>query len=173
MFDYYSYTNLLGQLESSSNYKAKNSIGALGKYQFMPSTLNALKNLYQLPDWKNAEYFLNNPSLQETYENYHIADGLAFINANNLKQYLGKDIKGGKRFKTVFAKINIYGLLAGIHLAGGGNLKKFLEQGKDYDDGKTAISDYIAYFSKNIIDFNLDPKSLALAFIPAIVLYYL
>ena len=47
MFNPKKYAALLGQMESgdpnvpgSYNYNIKNSIGALGKYQFMPTTLN-------------------------------------------------------------------------------------------------------------------------------------
>ena len=69
--DKYKYRELLAKMESGNknfpdgNYKATNSIGALGRYQFMPTTLNALKRIYSLPDWKNAGNFLNNPALQD------------------------------------------------------------------------------------------------------------
>jgi len=52
MFEKNKYKKLLAQMESNNNYKAYNPLtGALGKYQFMPSTLDNLKNNYFLNDF--------------------------------------------------------------------------------------------------------------------------
>ena len=45
-FNFKKYSALLGEMESHNDYTIVNSIGALGKYQFMQATLNALKNKY-------------------------------------------------------------------------------------------------------------------------------
>ena len=166
------YKSLLAQMESGNNYKKTNLIGALGKYQFMPATLNGLKSNYNLPAWNNANYFLNNPALQELYIDTLINDSISFIETNNLNQYSGFTISGSKRFKTITTPINIYGMLAAIHLSGSGNLKRFFRDGYNPDDGLTSLKDYLAYFSKNLSS-GLNNFSLLLAFIPAIILYYL
>jgi hypothetical protein len=170
-FDQNKYKRLLGEMESNNNYKSVNPIGALGKYQFLKPTLNGLKNIYSLPDWKSASYFLNNPEIQELYETTLIADSLGFIERNNLKLYIGKQVAGTIRFKNIKTPLNLYGMLAAIHLAGTNALKDFLINGTNPDDGNTSLSDYAAYFSSKLQDsLNLFP--LVLALIPAIVLYY-
>lgn len=166
------YKSLLAQMESGNNYKKTNLIGALGKYQFMPATLNNLKSVYNLPNWYNANYFLIHPELQEIYIDALINDSINFIEANNFNKYFGLTISGSKRFKTITAPLNIYGMLAAIHLSGSGNLKRFFDSGYDPNDGLTSLKDYLAYFSKNLSD-GLNNFSLLLAFIPAIILYYL
>lgn len=145
--DKIAYKKLLAQMESNNNPRAVNSIGALGLYQFMPTTLNSLQVKYNLPTWTSKEKFLNNVDLQQLYEDALIMDSLDYIDQNNLNKYIGQVVSGSKRFKDISTRINLYGLLAGIHLAGSGNLLKFLKFGKDYNDGLTSISDYIAYFS--------------------------
>ena len=62
-------------------------------------------------------------------------------------------------------------MLAGAHLSGVGNLKRFLLDGHDPDDGFTSLSDYAAYFSSKLSD-NGFFFTIALALIPAIALYY-
>lgn len=159
-------------MESGDNYKAKNSIGALGRYQFMPATLNSLKNIYDLPAWYDADYFLSSPILQETYQSALIKDSLKFIDDNNLKTFYGRLVTGSKRFKTITAPLNVYGMLAAMHLAGGKNLVKFLTTGYNPDDGETSLSDYAALFSSKLS--NLETIApVILAFIPALLLYYL
>lgn len=177
-FNFKKYSALLGQMESgdinvpdSFNYQATNSIGALGKYQFMPSTLNGLKNNFNLQDWKNANYFLNNPQLQETYFFHFVNQNLAYIKQENLERFIGKQIQGSKRFPFITAKLNLYGMLAAAHLSSLGNLKRFLLDGHNPDDGHTSLSDYAAYFSSKIQDNDIFFLT-ALALIPALVLYY-
>jgi hypothetical protein len=177
-FNFRKYSALVGQMESgdinvpnSFNYEAQNSIGALGKYQFMPTTLNGLKDNFNLPDWKNANYFLSNPQLQETYFFNFVNENLAYIKTENLDRFLGKQIQGSKRFPFMVAKLNLYGMLAAAHLSGVGNLKRFLLDGYNPDDGNTSLSDYAVYFSSKIQDNDFF-FSIALAFIPAIALYY-
>lgn len=171
------YKTLLGQMESGNenfpdgNYNATNAIGALGKYQFMPTTLNALKRIYNLPDWKNDNYFLSHPELQEVYINALFEDSVNFIRSNNLSAYSGKVVTGRKRFKNITTPINEYGMLAAIHLSGFGNLKRFFTNGHDPDDGLTSLSDYLVYFSSKLSSI-ANPAIILLAFIPAIVLYY-
>lgn len=171
-FNQEKYKFLLGEMESKTNYSIENNIGALGKYQFMSNTLNSLQSNYGLPAWKNKNYFLSSPLLQEQYEDAYIKDSLSFIKRNDLEKYLGKIVKGSKRFKSITSPLNIYGMLAAIHLAGATGLKNFLLFGTNPDDGLTSLSDYAAYFSNKLSTFgNMSPVIFAL--LPAVVLYYI
>lgn len=172
-FNEAAYIKLLGQMESDDNYSIENNIGALGRYQFMPATLNNLELIYSLPSWKNKTYFLSNPSLQDLYIKYLILDTKNFISRNGLEKYYGTPVSGSfnKRFKNITAPLNIYGMLAASHLSGPTALKNFLLFGTNPDDGSTSLSDYAAYFS-NKLNASLNYLPLLLAFIPAIILYY-
>lgn len=166
------YIDLLAVMESGNDYSIKNSKGYLGRYQFGKSTLNALQNKYNLTPWQNENNFLSSQSLQDLYINYLIIDTLDYIKRNDLEKYLNKIVTGSKRFKTITAPLNVYGMLAAAHLAGSNNLKKFLTTGYNPDDGETSLSDYAALFSSKLTGLN-SFLPLLLAFIPAIVLYYI
>ena len=153
------------------NYNATNAIGALGMYQFMPTTLNSLKRIYNLPAWNNDNYFLSHPELQEVYMNALFEDSVNFIRSNNLSAYSGKVVTGSKRFKSITTPINEYGMLAAIHLSGSSDLKRFLLTGYDDNDKYTSLTDYLVYFSSKLSSI-VNPAIILLAFIPALVLYY-
>jgi len=171
-FDLKKYSDLLGEMESKNNYKIINGIGALGKYQFMPTTLNSLEYHYNLPAWKNAAYFTSNPELQETYLKALVNDSLQSIQRNGLDSYYGLNVHGRLRFPNLQAPVNVYGLLAAIHLSGAGNVKKYFKDGYDPDDGFTSLSDYLTYFSSKIGSSFIN-SVLPLAIISFIVLYYI
>lgn len=96
--------------ESRGDYSSVNFLGYMGKYQFGASTLQLL-GVY------NSHIFLNNPALQEK----------AFVaNTARNKWILRKDIK---RFVGTYmngVKVTESGILAAAHLAGAGNVKKYL-----------------------------------------------
>ncbi|MGY0392083.1 peptidoglycan-binding protein LysM [Bizionia sp. KMM 8389] len=124
----------LGFKESRGDYFTVNTFGYLGKYQFGKETL-------KLIGIHNPVYFLNNPELQEK----------AFLaNAERNKWILRKDIKrfDGKTINGI--RITESGILAAAHLAGPGNVKKYLrsygEQGFT-DAYGTSIQYYIKKFS--------------------------
>ena len=120
--------------ESQGRYSVVNSLGYLGKYQFGKSTLKRFK-IY------DTNKFLNTPELQED----------AFIALCSLNKWiLRRDIKRsvGKRINGV--KITESGILAAAHLAGAGNVKKFLRTGGSYafeDAYGTTIKHYMKKFS--------------------------
>ena len=120
--------------ESGGNYFSVNTFGYLGKYQFGKETLKMI-------GINNTEQFLNNPKLQEK----------AFIaNAARNKWILRKDIKSfvGKRINGII--VTESGILASAHLAGAGNVKKYLRSyGLDnFADGYgTTIEYYMKRFS--------------------------
>lgn len=96
--------------ESQGKYTIVNTLGYLGKYQFGKTTLERIQ-IY------NTQDFLYNPELQEK----------AFIALCEINKWiLRKDIKRsvGKNINGI--KITESGILAAAHLAGAGNVKKFL-----------------------------------------------
>jgi hypothetical protein len=118
-----------------------NSLGYLGKYQFGRSTLKTL-GYGNIP----TEEFVNSPKLQEKI----MVKNLKFnrkVLSNHIKQYKGKCVDG--------IIVTESGLLGAAHLAGAGNVKKFLDKGKNPSDVYgTKLSDYLNTFSN--YDLNLD-----------------
>lgn len=120
--------------ESQGNYFIINTLGYIGKYQFGIGTL-------QLMGVYNATQFLNDPSLQEKVFHTNIARN-KWILRREIAAYDGKRIKG--------ITITESGILAAAHLAGAGNVMKFLNSRGNYnvqDAYGTKISDYISRFS--------------------------
>ncbi|GAA3588919.1 peptidoglycan-binding protein LysM [Flavivirga amylovorans] len=120
--------------ESGGDYFSVNTYGYLGKYQFGKSTLRMI-------GIKNSDKFLKSPKLQER----------AFIaNAERNKWILRRDIKNfvGKRINGII--VTESGILAAAHLAGPGNVKKYLRSyGLDnFADGYgTTVHEYMKRFS--------------------------
>ena len=123
----------IGRRESSNRYNIVNKWGYMGKYQFGRKTLNALgyKNI-------SNNQFLNSPKLQEEAmlkllrHNKHIL-------RREIKKYCGTEKHG--------VYITESGLLAAAHLAGPGNVKKWLRRGKRFRDGLgTDLVEYLELF---------------------------
>lgn len=131
---YNGFKEALAFKESQGNYFIINTLGYLGKYQFGIGTLH-LMGIY------NASQFLNNPKLQEKVFRINIARN---------KWILRRDIKNfnGKRIRGVI--VTESGMLAAAHLAGAGNVKKYLRSYGRWDVKDaygTSISDYVNKFS--------------------------
>ena len=131
--DFIGFKEILGYKESTSDYKKVNKFGFMGKYQF---NLNTLK-MYKI---KNSKKFINNAELQER---------VFLINVQRNKWILRKDIKWfvGSNFNNTI--ITESGIIAAAHLAGPGNVKKYLRSGGKYntkDAFGTSISKYMEYF---------------------------
>lgn len=134
------FLNAIGYRESSNRYDVVNKWGYMGKYQFGKKTL---KNLgYDI----SKKEFLNSPHIQEKA----MLDLLEH-NKNILQPYI--DYWEGK---TIHGKeITESGILAAAHLAGPGNVKKFLKKGEEFKDGNgTKLTSYLTQFSGYAI--NLD-----------------
>lgn len=119
--------------ESSGNYFSINTLGYLGKYQFGIKTL-------QLLGITNAASFLNTPELQEQ---------VFLINLSRNKWILRREIANfdGKKIKGI--EITESGILAAAHLAGAGNVKRYLRSGGSWevrDAYGTSISRYMKKF---------------------------
>ena len=106
--------------ESQGNYTTINTLGYLGKYQFGRNTLK-LMGVYDTDD------FLNSPILQETLFKMNVARN-KWILRRDIKRFVGKRING--------VTITESGIVAAAHLAGAGNVKKYL---RSY--GRTDFSD--------------------------------
>lgn len=120
--------------ESAGDYFRTNTLGYLGKYQFGIGTL-------QLVGVYNATRFLNDPILQEK---------VFYTNLSRNKWILRKDITRfvGKRIRGI--EITESGMLAAAHLAGPGNVKKYLRSwGKlnPSDSFGTDVANYLRHFS--------------------------
>ena len=132
--------------ESQGKYGVVNTLGYLGKYQFGVSTLDLL-------GIKNPQKFLNNPALQEK----------AFlVNAKRNKWVLRRDIKRfvGKKIKGIL--ITESGILAAAHLAGPGNVKRYLRSYgalETKDAYGTDIPSYMHKFSNYDTTFIVAQKS--------------
>lgn len=127
------YLNSIGRRESSNRYDIVNKWGYMGKYQFGRKTLNALGYKHI-----SNKQFLNSPKLQEEAmikllkHNKHIL-------RREIRKYCGTSIHG--------VYITESGLLAAAHLAGPGNVKKWLRRGKRFRDGLgTDLTEYLQLF---------------------------
>ena len=131
--DFIGFKELLAYKESTGNYSRINKFGFMGKFQF---NLNTLK-MYKI---KDAKVFLENPKLQER---------VFLINVQRNKWILRKDIKWFVGTKINNTIITESGIIAAAHLAGPGNVKKYLRSGGKHnpkDAFGTSISLYMDYF---------------------------
>lgn len=120
--------------ESRGNYTTVNTFGYMGKYQFGKGTLHMI-------GIKNSDNFLNDTRLQEEAFDAYTAQN-KWILRRDIKRYVGTYIDG--------VKITESGILAAAHLAGAGNVKKYLRSGgvEDFTDGfGTSIRYYLKKFS--------------------------
>ncbi|MDG2194212.1 MAG: peptidoglycan-binding protein LysM [Polaribacter sp.] len=132
--DFVGFKEALAFKESQGKYKAINTLGYLGKYQFGKTTLERFK-IY------NTTRFLNNPALQER----------AFVALCSVNKWiLRKDIKRSVGTKINGIIITESGILAAAHLSGAGNVKKYLRSGGAHnlsDAYGTSIQTYMEKFA--------------------------
>ena len=131
---YLGFKEALGFKESRGNYHIVNDYGYMGKYQFSRATLRMI-------GFKNIDNFLYDTRQQE-------AAFLAYTSLNkwvlrnDIKRYVGKTIGG--------VKVTESGILAAAHLAGAGNMRKFLRSAGEnrFEDANGAsIRYYLRKFS--------------------------
>ena len=128
-----SFLNDLGYRESSNRYDVVNQYGYMGKYQFGKTTLKALGY-----DITRSE-FLNSPDIQEEAVR-------KLLKAN--KKVLKRQIKkfDGKLVNGIL--VTESGLLAAAHLVGPGSVKKWVRNGKMFEDGNgVKLTEYIQTFN--------------------------
>jgi hypothetical protein len=124
----------LGFNESTGNYASINRYGYLGKYQFAATTLSLI-------GVNNTNTFITSAALQEKAF-------VAYTSRN--KWILRRDIKRfvGTTINNVL--VTESGILAAAHLAGAGNVKKYLRSDGDFffkDAFGTTIHNYLKKFS--------------------------
>jgi len=123
----------IGNRESSNKYDIVNKYGYMGKYQFGRKTLNSIG----FKDIDNKT-FLNSPEIQEAAM-IRLLKSNKKILRRQIRRHVGKIVNG--------VYITESGLLAGAHLAGAGNVKKWLRNGKRFKDGLgTSVVSYIELF---------------------------
>ncbi|MFT5965742.1 MAG: hypothetical protein ACI8V9_000775 [Flavobacteriaceae bacterium] len=131
---YVGFKEALAFKESQGNYASVNTLGYMGKYQFGKNTL-AFYGQY------NTECFIQDPALQEKIF-YHNTARNKWILRRDIKRFVGLEING--------IVISESGMLAAAHLAGAGNVKKYLRSWGDHnfsDSYNTSIEDYLRRFS--------------------------
>lgn len=131
---YIAFREALGFKESQGDYSRVNTLGYMGKYQFGKATLNH----FGIEDY---QCFLSNPAFQEQVF-YHYAARNKWVLRNYIEFYSGKTIKG--------IEITESGILAAAHLAGPGNVKKYLVSWgeEDFNDAYgTRVSKYMKQFA--------------------------
>ena len=127
------FLNAIGHYESSNRYNITNRFGYMGKYQFGRSTLKGLG--YNV----TRKEFLNSPVLQE--------QAMLDLLSHN-KKILQKYIDYWEGRKIYGKVITESGILAAAHLAGPGNVKRFLRKGENFKDGNgTKLTTYLTHFS--------------------------
>ena len=133
------FLSAIGRRESSNRYDIINRYGYMGKYQFGRKTLNSIgfKNI------SNSK-FISSPRIQEA-----AMITLLKVNKKNLRRQIKRHV--GTVVNGVY--ITESGLLAGAHLAGAGNVKKWLRNGKRFKDGLgTSVVSYIELFGGYKLD---------------------
>lgn len=120
--------------ESDGDYKAVNSYGYMGKYQFGKGTLKFI-------GLENTQDFLNNPALQEKAFVAYVQKN-KWILRREIQKYAGKTIRG--------ILITESGILAAAHLGGAGSVQDFLRSNGNvsFVDGYgTDIKTYLKAFA--------------------------
>lgn len=118
--------------ESRGNYKKINTFGYLGKYQFGETTLNRI-SIY------DTRSFLEDPKLQEDAF-YTLCSLNKWILIRDIKRSVGKKING--------IEITESGILAAAHLAGAGNVKKYLRSNGELNSTDAYGSDVELYMKR-------------------------
>jgi len=141
---YTGFKEALAFKESRGRYGIVNTLGYMGKYQFGIGTLAILGDF-------NKEQFLHSPELQERVFDANIARN-KWILRRELKCFAGTFING--------IQITESGMLAAAHLAGAGNVKKYVRSNGTYqvaDSYGTTLQDYLTSFAGYTVEA-IDPQ---------------
>jgi hypothetical protein len=143
----------LAQRESSGDYKAKNKLGYLGKYQFGKLALIDAGYKDKKGNWtgkdgvKSEEDFLNNKEAQENAMDKYTGLQRKYLRRHGASKFIGKEFKG--------VPITESGLVAAAHLVGAKKLSKSLKKDEDPKDAfGTPATEYLKKFS----GYDLDDK---------------
>lgn len=143
----------LAQRESSGDYKAKNKLGYLGKYQFGKLALIDAGYKDKKGNWtgkdgiKSEEDFLNNKEAQESAMDRYTKLQRGYLKSHGGSDFIGKEFKG--------IPVTESGLVAAAHLVGAKKLSESLKKGEDPKDAfGTPATEYLKKFS----GYDLDDK---------------
>ncbi len=139
---YIGFREALAFKESRGNYFTTNTLGYLGKYQFGVGTL-------QLMGVYNVSQFLMTPELQEKAFATNLARN-KWILRRDIPRFEGKRING--------VEVTESGILAAAHLAGAGNVKKYLRSGGALEV-EDAYGTTIAYYLKKFKGYDISAIS--------------
>jgi len=140
--NYIPFKRALAQLESSNDWTRFNVYGYIGKYQFGQDALEATGFGHV-----NFETFIQDPGTFSEREQEQAMDRLLKLNEQVLRTYIHRYV-GHKVLDSI--TITRSGLLAAAHLAGPGNVKRFLESEGTFnpkDRMGTRLSDYLSGFA--------------------------
>jgi len=131
----------LAQKESSNNWRKYNPYGYIGKFQFGQAALD-------VTGFGHISFidFIDNPSIFPEKDQEIAMDSLLRFNAFVLKDYI-YEYSGTCILDSI--PVTKLGLLAASHLAGPGNVKRFLRTDGRYnpkDRMGTRLSDYLHSF---------------------------
>lgn len=152
---YADFLKAIAQRESSLNPGATNSGGYMGLFQMgtlaMTDAGYYRSNGTGKNSWRGTftgkngvtslNTFMANPDLQVKAITDYYAKVQGYINYFGLSPYIGRTVNG--------TPITLSGLIAGAHLVGIGELKRYLDSGGRYvphDDNLVPITQYIAQF---------------------------
>ncbi|RMA64921.1 peptidoglycan-binding protein LysM [Ulvibacter antarcticus] len=107
---YVGFKEALGFKESRGDYEIVNQYGYMGKYQFSKNTLKMI-------GINNSDSFMEDAELQEKAFKAN-TERNKWILRRDIKRFTGRYVNG--------VKVTESGILAAAHLAGAGNVKKFL-----------------------------------------------
>lgn len=150
------YAAAIRQRESSGDYTRVNDGGYTGAYQFGKSALIDAGFMDRSGNWtsyaqslgiNSMEDFKNNPEAQDTAFQNLTKKNWDYL--RNYLPYVGKTIGG--------VPITVSGLLAGAHLVGQGDVKKFLDSNGTIvpvDGNGTPVTEYMKKFGG--YDFKFD-----------------
>ena len=128
----------IGHRESSNNYSVINEFGYMGRYQFGRATLKGLGIDV------TKEEFISDHRLQERAMHMLLSH-----NQKKLKRYIKK--YEGQIIHGIL--VTESGILAAAHLAGQGNVRKFLKNGFVFEDGNgTKMTSYMKQFGGYILN---------------------
>lgn len=141
--------------ESSNNYKAKNSLGYLGAYQFGRARLTDLGICRRIKGTKgfanksfefvpplSEELWLSDPVAQDQAFDRHVAD----LKRRIIAKYKTPDFVAGD------LKFSLSGAIGVCHLLGLGGLEKLLQGSDGTDAYGTKASDYARLFDGYLIE---------------------
>lgn len=139
--DFKQYLHDIGYRESLNNYMAVNSLGYLGKYQFGMYTLRDIGYVVSKDDFLNDAMLQDEAMKELLRRNKHTLSSI-------IEKYDSTHVNGNLVTES--------GILAGAHLGGSGNVKKYLKRKgrtNHKDAYGTSIGNYTHKFSGYEINF--------------------